>query len=114
MLSQWIRRLSLAALLVCPWSATAQQAPLAVTLLWDHPGTGVDAFYLERRVGQAGAYAPVALTIPGTARQITDMVPPGTIHCWRLLAGLVEFRSAPSNEVCHAVVQSPITLRIIQ
>lgn len=113
MLRFWNALLTLMLCLALPLTVWAQ-APIAVTLLWDHPGTGVDAFYLERRVGQSGAYTPVPLTIPGTARQITDMVPAGTIHCWRLLAGLLEFRSVPSNEVCHAVVQAPITLRVMQ
>ena len=107
----FFRAIAIFAVLTLPLMSMAQSTVTA-TLAWDHVG-GADAFYLERKLGQAGTYAPVPVTIAGTDRQVTDTtVPTGQIVCYRLKAGLQEFRSLPSNEVCHAVLSAPINLHI--
>ena len=109
-----LRALCLLVLLSSPLLAWAAPPLVPITLAWDYDVEEVvDGFRLERKVGQAGTYTPLPLTIAGTARTATDVTAVrGQVQCYQLLAVVDVYVSLPSNEVCIAVVGAPLTLRI--
>lgn len=103
-------------ILLCCSLSEAQTSTRSVTFAWDYNAAAnatIDGFELERKDGQQGTYAKLAIVIAPTARTVVDPTASvGALQCWRLFAVKPPLRSAPSNEVCDVQLLGPINFRV--
>ena len=96
--------------------ANAQSA--SINLAFDYPGTeevNINQFVLQRKTA-SGTYTDL-FTIAKTLRVASDTSAIlGTVYCYRIFAEKngtpTNFRSAPSNEVCAAIITAVTNLRL--
>ncbi len=76
-------------------------APLPrLQLTWADNSSGEDGFLVERKVGQAGTYVPLATLGPNTVAYEDTSVQIGVTYCYRVKAFTASSYSSPSNEAC--------------
>ncbi len=71
-------------------------------LTWADNSTAEDGFLVERKVGQAGTYFPLARLGPNTVTYVDTSVQIGVTYCYRVKAFKASSYSDPSNEACAA------------
>jgi len=69
-------------------------------LTWADNATGEDGYLVERKVGQADPYLPLARLAPNAVTYVDTSVQMGVTYCYRIRAFRAASYSEPSNDVC--------------
>lgn len=109
------KTLLIAGILFFATSAFSQSTATSVNLAWDYDGVEVTGFKLYAKVG-TGPRTLIDTIIGPTQRSATHLADIGTVYCYTVTAYktivATTYESLHSNEVCHAVIDRPVLLRI--
>ena len=86
---------------------TAMETLPRLQLTWKDNSTGEDGFLVERKVGQAGPYLPLARLAPNAVTYVDTTIQIGVTYCYRVRAFRASSYSKPSNEACAMPNPSP-------
>jgi glucose/arabinose dehydrogenase len=86
--------------LVLGGMAPALAGGAELNLSWTNHGTEATGIVIERSIGRAGPFEPIAALPPDSDRYVDAQVEPGTEYCYRVRAYNAAGASGPSNVAC--------------